>query len=112
MVEQQAEARRDMLQLASSARRLQPQLSSPPTTTLLCDILETLELDRPLLLIETFQRMDVPFSSSGAMSRAHYALVRKIESATPQAADQLLLAEVQSIRHQLGRSTLTLVGLT
>ncbi|KAI0333484.1 ARM repeat-containing protein, partial [Cubamyces sp. BRFM 1775] len=52
--------------------------------------------------------MDVPFSSSGAMSRAHYALVRKIESATPQAADQLLLAEVQSIRHQLGRSTLTL----
>ncbi|KAJ8474319.1 hypothetical protein ONZ51_g7305 [Trametes cubensis] len=52
--------------------------------------------------------MDVPFSSSGAMSRAHYALVRKIESATPQVADQLLLAEVQSIRHQLGRSTLTL----
>ncbi|KAH9901574.1 ARM repeat-containing protein [Cubamyces lactineus] len=52
--------------------------------------------------------MDVPFSSSGAMSKAHYALVRKIESATPQAADQLLLAEVQSIRHQLGRSTLTL----
>ncbi|KAI0707595.1 ARM repeat-containing protein [Earliella scabrosa] len=52
--------------------------------------------------------MDVPFSSSGAMSRAHYALVRKIETATPQAADQILLAEVQSIRNQLTRSTLTL----
>ncbi|KAI0636737.1 ARM repeat-containing protein [Trametes polyzona] len=52
--------------------------------------------------------MDVPFSSSGAMSRAHYALVRKIETATPQAADQILLAEVQSIQYQLTRSTLTL----
>ncbi|KAL7283586.1 hypothetical protein ACG7TL_003021 [Trametes sanguinea] len=52
--------------------------------------------------------MDVPFSSSGAMSRAHYALVRKIEAATPHAADQLLLAEVDRIRHQLGRSTLTM----
>ncbi|KAL1944674.1 hypothetical protein VTO73DRAFT_3104 [Trametes versicolor] len=52
--------------------------------------------------------MEVPFSSSGAMSRAHYALVRKIETATPQAADQILLAEVQSIQYQLTRSTLTL----
>ncbi|KAH9857122.1 ARM repeat-containing protein [Lenzites betulinus] len=52
--------------------------------------------------------MDVPFSSSGAMSRAHYALVRKIETATPQAADQILLAEVHSIQYQLTRSTLTL----
>ncbi|RDX56517.1 ARM repeat-containing protein [Lentinus brumalis] len=52
--------------------------------------------------------MDVPFLSSGAMSRAHYALVRKIETATPQAADQILLAEVHSIRNQLTRSTLTL----
>lgn len=55
--------------------------------------------------------MDVPFSSSGAMSRAHYALVRKIETATPQAADQILLAEVQSIQYQLTRSTLTLVSI-
>ena len=44
------------------------------------------------------------------MSRAHYALVRKIEAATPQAADQILLAEVHSIRNQLARSTLTLVS--
>ena len=55
--------------------------------------------------------MDVPFSSSGAISRAHYALVRKIETATPQAADQILLAEVHTIRTQLARSTLTLVSL-
>lgn len=55
--------------------------------------------------------MEVPFSSSGAMSRAHYALVRKIETATPQAADQILLAEVQSIQYQLTRSTLTLVSI-
>lgn len=55
--------------------------------------------------------MDVPFSSSGAMSRAHYALVRKIETATPQAADQILLAEVQSVQYQLTRSTLTLVSM-
>ncbi|KAI0748602.1 ARM repeat-containing protein [Daedaleopsis nitida] len=52
--------------------------------------------------------MDVPFSSSGAMSRAHYALVRKVESTTPHATDQILLAEVHSIRNQLARSTLTL----
>lgn len=44
------------------------------------------------------------------MSRAHYALVRKVESATPQATDQILLAEVHSIRNQLARSTLTLVS--
>ena len=54
--------------------------------------------------------MDVPFSSSGAMGRAHYALVRKVESATPQAADQILLAEVNSVQNQLMRSTLTLVS--
>lgn len=45
------------------------------------------------------------------MSRAHYALVRKIKTATPQAADQILLAEVQSIQYQLTRSTLTLVSI-
>lgn len=54
--------------------------------------------------------MDVPFISSGAMSRAQYALVRKIETATtPQAADQLLFAEVDAIRMHLGQPTLSLV---
>jgi len=53
--------------------------------------------------------MDVPFISSGAISRAHYALVRKVEAAaSPQLADQYLLAEVDSIREQLAWSTLTL----
>ena len=64
-----------------------------------------------LLVAETSYVMDVPFSSSGAMSRAHYALVRKVETATPQAADQILLAEVHTIRGQLTRSTLTLVSV-
>ncbi|TFY64690.1 hypothetical protein EVJ58_g2464 [Rhodofomes roseus] len=54
--------------------------------------------------------MDVPFVSSGAISRSQYALVRKVETAqTPQLADQYILAEVDSIRSQLSRSTLTLV---
>ncbi|KZT71326.1 ARM repeat-containing protein [Daedalea quercina L-15889] len=52
--------------------------------------------------------MDVPFVSSGAISRSHYALVRKIETAqTPQLADQYIFAEVDAIRTQLTRSTLT-----
>ncbi|TFK44520.1 armadillo-type protein [Crucibulum laeve] len=53
--------------------------------------------------------MDVPFISSGAMSRAHYAIVRKVESATsiPQ-ADQALHLEIKSIREQLAHPNLTL----
>jgi hypothetical protein len=44
--------------------------------------------------------MEVPFISSGALNRTHYALVRKVESATStQAADQALLTEIKSIRH-------------
>lgn len=55
--------------------------------------------------------MDVPFISSGAQSRAHYALVRKVETATstPQ-ADQYLMAEVKSIRIRLRQPGLSLVG--
>ncbi|KAG1751650.1 armadillo-type protein [Suillus paluster] len=46
--------------------------------------------------------MDVPFINSGALSRAHYSLVRKVESAqSPQAADQILLSEIDGIRHHL-----------
>ncbi|EPS95437.1 hypothetical protein FOMPIDRAFT_1038502 [Fomitopsis schrenkii] len=52
--------------------------------------------------------MDVPFVSSGAISRSHYALVRKVETAqTPQQADQYILAEVVAMQSQLSRSTLT-----
>ncbi|KIP09086.1 hypothetical protein PHLGIDRAFT_346214 [Phlebiopsis gigantea 11061_1 CR5-6] len=50
--------------------------------------------------------MDVPFLSSGAMSRAHYALVRNVEDATsPPMADQYLLEEVENIRSRLSRPT-------
>ncbi|KAG2146464.1 armadillo-type protein [Suillus bovinus] len=44
--------------------------------------------------------MDVSFIDSGALSRAHYSLVRKAESAqSPQAADQIHLSEIDGIRH-------------
>jgi AP-4 complex subunit epsilon-1 len=55
--------------------------------------------------------MDVPFISSGAISRGHYALVRKVESAeSPQLADQYLVAEVRSTRQRLAHPALSLVG--
>jgi hypothetical protein len=54
--------------------------------------------------------MDVPFISSGAISRAHYAIVRKVETATSsQLADQYLLAEVKSIRYRLAQPGLSMV---
>ncbi|KIJ67872.1 hypothetical protein HYDPIDRAFT_185857 [Hydnomerulius pinastri MD-312] len=53
--------------------------------------------------------MDVPFVSSGAMSRAHYGLVRKVEMAlSPQAADQVLLSEVDVIRRNLAQPHLSI----
>ena len=55
--------------------------------------------------------MDVPFISSGALSRAHYSLVRKVEEATsPSEADQYLLAEVEHVRDRLTRSASTVVS--
>ncbi|KAJ4468322.1 armadillo-type protein [Lentinula aciculospora] len=40
----------------------------------------------------------VPFISSGASSRLHYVLVRKVETApSPQAVDDIIFAEMQSI---------------
>lgn len=54
--------------------------------------------------------MDVPFISSGAMSRAQYALVRKVENAvSPQAADQILLSELDVIRRNLQQPHLSIV---
>ncbi len=56
-------------------------------------------------------KMDVPFISSGAMSRAHYALVRRVETApSSSTSDQLLLAELQGIHRRLTHSALTLVS--
>ena len=54
--------------------------------------------------------MDVPFISSGAMSRAQYGLVRRVENAaSPQAADQILLNELDVIRHNLQQPHLSIV---
>ncbi|KAF8444709.1 armadillo-type protein [Boletus edulis BED1] len=53
--------------------------------------------------------MDVPFISSGAMSRAQYALVRKLENAaSPQAADQIVLNELDVIRRNLQQRHLSI----
>ncbi|KAF5321369.1 hypothetical protein D9619_001522 [Psilocybe cf. subviscida] len=53
--------------------------------------------------------MDVPFRSSGAVSRAHYALVRKIESAnTVESADQDIFLEINSLHAQLSHPRLSL----
>lgn len=54
--------------------------------------------------------MDVPFHSSGAMSRAHYAIVRKVESAsTIQLGDQHIFQEINFIHGQLAHPKLQLV---
>lgn len=48
--------------------------------------------------------------SSGAMSRAHYALVRKVELAgSASAVDQIVLAEVEVIRGRFARSVSSIV---
>ncbi|TFK46615.1 ARM repeat-containing protein [Heliocybe sulcata] len=53
--------------------------------------------------------MEVPFTSSGAMSRAQYAFVRKVESATsPSEADQHILSEIEVVRRQLADPGLSL----
>lgn len=52
--------------------------------------------------------MNVPFASSGALSAAHYALVRRVElSETPEAADEHLRSEIQAIQRRLTRPTST-----
>ncbi|KAF4621331.1 hypothetical protein D9613_000541 [Agrocybe pediades] len=53
--------------------------------------------------------MDIPFHSSGALSRAHYTIVRKVESApTVQSADQHIFLEIKSTHIQLSHPKLTL----
>lgn len=53
--------------------------------------------------------MDVPFLSSGAMSRVHYSLIRRVEAASSaQAADQTLLSEIQVIRTTLEQPHLSI----
>ena len=56
--------------------------------------------------------MEVPYSSSGALSRAHYALVRKVELAqTVQQADGYLYEELAVVRARLSRPGFSSVGL-
>lgn len=51
--------------------------------------------------------MNVPFLSSSALSRSQYALVRKVENAISlQAVDEILFAEIDSIRGRLRKSSL------
>ncbi|KAK2467833.1 hypothetical protein APHAL10511_000128 [Amanita phalloides] len=53
--------------------------------------------------------MDVPFSSSGALSRRHYGLVRVVESSVSiQEANKILRAEIQSLRIAMTRRDLSL----
>ena len=55
--------------------------------------------------------MEVPFISSGASSRAHYVLVRKVELAqTTQQADDYLFEEVITLRDRLSRPGFSSVG--
>ena len=54
--------------------------------------------------------MDVPFINSGALSRAQYSLVHKVESAqSPQAVDQILLSEIDDIRRHFTGGGVSLV---
>ena len=55
--------------------------------------------------------MEVPFITSGALSRAHYVLVRKVELAqTTQQADDYLIEEVDALRDRLSRPGFSSVG--
>lgn len=55
--------------------------------------------------------MNVPFSSSGALSRRHYGLVRAAESsASVQEANNVLRAEMEAVQVDMARADLTLVN--
>ncbi|KAJ3523475.1 hypothetical protein NMY22_g11430 [Coprinellus aureogranulatus] len=55
--------------------------------------------------------MDVPFASSGALSRSHYAIVRKVEEASSaQEADQALAFEIKRVQQRLTRAAPTIVS--
>ncbi|RXW23371.1 hypothetical protein EST38_g2524 [Candolleomyces aberdarensis] len=52
--------------------------------------------------------MDVTFASSGALSRAHYSIVRKVETAqSVHQADQFLALEAKVVHERLSRSSLS-----
>ncbi|KAF5325623.1 hypothetical protein D9611_000102 [Ephemerocybe angulata] len=53
--------------------------------------------------------MEVTFAASGALSRAHYSIVRQVESATSvQQADQALAQEIKTVHGRLSRASPTI----
>ena len=55
--------------------------------------------------------MDAPFHSSGALSRRHYAIVKKVESATTTAAaDQEIILEIKSLQNDIQDPRLSIVS--
>lgn len=57
------------------------------------------------------KEMDTTFASSGALSRAHYAIVRQVEEASSvQEADQALAFEVKRVHERLARAAPTIVS--
>lgn len=65
----------------------------------------------PIAITNAVTPMEVPFISSGALSRAHYVLVRKVELAqSTQQADDYLLEEVVALRDRLSRPGFSSVG--
>lgn len=52
--------------------------------------------------------MDIPYSRSGASSRAHYAVVLKFENAsTEKLAEEYLAEEVERIRRRFSNKALS-----
>ncbi len=52
--------------------------------------------------------MDITFNNSGAINRAHFALVQKVESATsPSIADDAIIQEIDAIRRRFSKPSFT-----
>lgn len=66
---------------------------------------------RQLRSLPLADNMDIPsYSSSGALTREHYTLVRNVELAASESdADQYIFAEVQTIRRRIGQSSVSSV---
>ena len=57
-----------------------------------------------------FSVMDVTFAASGAINRAHYAIVQKVENANdPGLADDAIIQEIDTIRARFQRPAFSAV---
>jgi hypothetical protein len=84
----------------------EPELELP-------SILGDLATSCPVLLTISLSptTMEVPFVDSGALSRTHYTLVRNVENASsPQAVDEFIFSQIDSIRDRLRKPSLSFVG--